>query len=159
MSSKSDNFHDFFTEYVPYGEECVLYFEERDFYRRFPNASRNQNRVPSEPKDAGSSKVTIPSKSGLSSKVTQEEDEQSGADVSQRGPHMSAVKEKADKSEEKAAAAEKPKSGKSSKQDKKPTLSVPTIELAQVKEGGEAIVQDLVKTFNDIITVISADED
>lgn len=161
MALKSDNFHDFFTEYIPFGEEFVLYFEERDFYRRFPNASRNQSRVPSAPKDSGSSKVTIPSKSGLSWKVTEEEDEQSGADVSQKGPHMSAVKDKAGsaKSEQKDSAAEKPKSDKSSKEDKKPVISIPTIELAQVKEGGEAIVQDLVKTFNDIITVISADED
>lgn len=157
MALKSDNFHDFFTEYVPYGEECVLYFEERDFYRRFPNASRNMNRVPSAPADA-SNKVTVPSKSGLSSKVTEEE-EQLGADVSQRGPHMSAVSSGSAKSDEKTAAAGKAKGDKAAKEEKKPALSVPTIELSQVKEGGEAIVQDLVKTFNDIITVVSADDD
>src|SRR5690606_30271673 len=34
----SDNFHDFFTEYAPYGEEVVRYLEERDFKKRFPTA-------------------------------------------------------------------------------------------------------------------------
>lgn len=162
---KSDNFHDFFTEYVPYGEECVLYFEEQDFYRRFPNASKHQDRIQSAPKDAGS-KVTIPSKSGLSSKVAEEED--FGADVSQRGPHMSAVHDSQMKpasaaAGEKVAAVEKAKSDKAAKEqkakdEKNPATIIPTIELSQVKEGGEVIVQDLVKTFNDIVTVISADE-
>lgn len=156
LALKSDNFHDFFTEYVPYGEDSVLYFEERDFYRRFPNALRNQNRVSSVPKDAGSN-VTISSKSGLKSKVTDEE-QQSGADVTQKGPHMSS------KPDVKAGAVEKTKSDSAAKEqapkeDKKPAASLPTIQLAQMKEGGEAVVQDLVKTFNDIITVVTADDD
>lgn len=166
LALKSDNFHDFFTEYVPYGEECVLYFEEQDFYRRFPNASKHQHRIQSTPKDAGRH-VTIPSKSGLFSKVTEEED--AGADVSQKGPHMSAVhdaqvKPASVKAEERAAAVGKAKSDKATKEQKtkdekkKPAAPIPTIELAQVQEGGEAIVHDLVKTFNDIVTVISADE-
>lgn len=32
----NDNFHDFFTEYVPYGEQAVLYFEELDLQKRYP---------------------------------------------------------------------------------------------------------------------------
>ncbi|KAI2622496.1 mitochondrial inner membrane protein Mitofilin [Hypoxylon sp. NC1633] len=32
----SDNFHDFFTEYVPFGEQAVLYFEELDYKKRYP---------------------------------------------------------------------------------------------------------------------------
>ena len=155
LALKSDNFHDFFTEYVPYGEDSVLYFEERDFYRRFPNALRNQNRVSSAPKDAGSN-VTISSKSGLKSKVTDEEEQKSGVDVTQKGPHMSS------KPDEKAGAAEKTKNdsvAQAPKEDKKPAASLPTIQLAQMKEGGEAVVQDLVKTFNDIITVVTADDD
>ena len=155
LALKSDNFHDFFTEYVPYGEDSVLYFEERDFYRRFPNALRNQNRVSSAPKDAGSN-VTISSKSGLKSKVTDEEEQKSGVDVTQKGPHMSS------KPDEKAGAVEKTKTdsvAQAPKEDKKPAASLPTIQLAQMKEGGEAVVQDLVKTFNDIITVVTADDD
>ncbi|PKX92996.1 MICOS complex subunit MIC60 [Aspergillus novofumigatus IBT 16806] len=172
LALKSDNFHDFFTEYVPYGEDCVLYFEERDFYRRFPNTLRNQNRAP---KDEGNT-VTIPSKSGLSWKVAEE---QSGADVSQKGPHMSALdngekaqlKPGAVKPEEKVAAVEKAKAESAAKEQssenkkkvqeepKKPAApAVTPIEFATVSEGDEEVVQELVKTFNDIITVIGADE-
>ncbi|KAK2766696.1 Formation of crista junctions protein 1 [Arachnomyces sp. PD_36] len=87
---RSDNFHDFFTEYVPYGEDAVLYLEERDFYRRFPNATRHSHRRPVAPKEEESPKVTIPSKSGLSWKVSEVEEE-GGSDVSKKGKHMSAV--------------------------------------------------------------------
>ncbi|KAJ5764504.1 Small GTPase superfamily Rab type [Penicillium manginii] len=173
LALKSDNFHDFFTEYVPYGEECVLYFEERDFYRRFPNASRQSNRIQGTPRDEGKS-VTIPSKSGLSWNVTKEE---SGSDVSKSGPHMSSkahdaqVKTEAAKPEEKNAAVIKAKEDKAAKEtkneDKKPvSLDEPrqpavassTIELLQTQAGDDGVVQELVKTFNDIVTVISADE-
>ncbi|KAK1142809.1 MICOS complex subunit mic60 [Aspergillus melleus] len=168
LALKSDNFHDFFTEYVPYGEEAVLYFEERDFYRRFPNTLGTQKRGGS--KDEGP-KITIPSKSGLSSKVAEEEE--SGTDVSQRGPHMSAVrkseeaqvKTEAAKPEEKTAAVETAKSNKAAKEAPKleeprqPAVpAVAPLEFAKVNEGDEAIIQELVKTFNDIITVIGADD-
>lgn len=86
---KSDNFHDFFTEYVPFGEEAVLYFEERSFQKRFPNARINQNRVPASAQRDGN-KVTIPSKSGISWRVS-DEAESGGRDLSQKGRHMSAL--------------------------------------------------------------------
>ncbi|KAJ5659315.1 hypothetical protein N7507_005766 [Penicillium longicatenatum] len=172
LALKSDNFHDFFTEYVPYGEECVLYFEERDFYRRFPNASRHSNRIVAAPREEGKP-VTIPSNSGLSWKVASEE---SGSDVSKSGPHMSskakesatvvkAKDEKASKTETKA----EPKEEKKEEEKKKKSVSldeprqpavatVNTIELLKTQDGDETVVQELVKTFNDIVTVISADE-
>jgi mitofilin len=180
LALKSDNFHDFFTEYVPYGEECVLYFEERDFYRRFPNASRHQNRIPAAPRDEGKS-VTIPSKSGLSWKVSEEA---SGSDVSKSGPHMSSqahegqTKPEAATSQERNAAVFKAKEEKAkstgeketkpapNKEEKpvsldeprQPAVSVSNIELLKAQEGDETVVQELVKTFNDIVSVISADE-
>ncbi|KAL9608041.1 MAG: hypothetical protein Q9167_007097 [Letrouitia subvulpina] len=80
----SDNFHDFFTEYVPFGEEAVLYFEEREFRRRFPSVTKPTNRP-----DPPSNIVTIPSKSGVSWKVLEEE--QGGSDLAKRGRHMSAL--------------------------------------------------------------------
>ncbi|KAI9682061.1 MAG: Formation of crista junctions protein 1 [Caeruleum heppii] len=58
----SDNFHDFFTEYIPFGEDAVLYFEEREFRRRFPRAPP---RATGSLRDTGN-KVTIPSRSGIS---------------------------------------------------------------------------------------------
>ncbi|KAL2864216.1 MICOS complex subunit MIC60 [Aspergillus lucknowensis] len=172
LALKSDNFHDFFTEYIPYGEECVLYFEERDFYRRFPNTLRNKNRLSAGPRDEGS-RVTIPSKSGLHSKEVEESSR--GSDVSQNGRHMSAitpsktdeatVKPATAKPEEKTAAvkqAKKQAAQEPEKEKQEPKLPatnpITTLEFAKVGEGDEPIVQEIVKTFNDIITVISADE-
>jgi mitofilin len=85
---RSDNFHDFFTEYVPFGEECVLYFEERSFRKRFPHA-RHTHRVES-PSRPDSKKVTIPQKAGLSWRV-KDEGELTGSDLTQKGRHMSAL--------------------------------------------------------------------
>ncbi|AEO69942.1 252c0bfc-b697-4825-b496-d2a979279aaa [Thermothielavioides terrestris] len=60
----NDNFHDFFTEYVPYGEQAVLYLEELDFKKRFPNvASRVTGRRPD------GEQVKIPAQSGASWRV------------------------------------------------------------------------------------------
>ncbi|OQE11547.1 hypothetical protein PENVUL_c002G06025 [Penicillium vulpinum] len=179
LALKSDNFHDFFTEYIPYGEECVLYFEERDFYRRFPNALRHQNRLPVAPREEGKS-VTIPSKSGLSWKLAEEEK----ADTeSKKAAQMNAAaqegqtKPAAAKPEDRNAAVMKAKEDTASKHSSKETKSEPeaknvvsldeprqpavsasTIELIKLQDGDDAVVQDLVKTFNDIVTVISADE-
>ncbi|KAL8703170.1 MAG: hypothetical protein Q9201_003646 [Fulgogasparrea decipioides] len=80
----SDNFHDFFTEYVPFGEDAVLYFEEREFRRRFPNMTNPTNR-PTPPANT----VTIPSKSGLSWRVSEED--QKGSNLETKGRHMSAL--------------------------------------------------------------------
>jgi mitofilin len=82
-SLRSDNFHDFFTEYVPFGEEAVLYFEEREFRKRFPSALK-LNR----PRD-NSTTINIPQKSGLTWKVAEEG--QNGSDLATKGRHMSAV--------------------------------------------------------------------
>lgn len=85
---RSDNFHDFFTEYVPLGEASVLYFEERSFRKRFPNARQapSYSATPSPE----SSKVTIPQKAGLSWRVT-DVDQDTGSDLTQKGRHMSAL--------------------------------------------------------------------
>lgn len=160
LSLKSDNFHDFFTEYVPYGEQSVLYFEERDFYRRFPNATRHSNRLPPVHKEEAQ-RVTIPSKSGLSWKVTEESD--SGADLTQKGRHNSAVessKAKASQAAPKAKEEPKPAPKEAPKEEPR-TPAIPnttTLELVKVPQADEPVVQELVRVFNDIITVISADE-
>ena len=93
----SDNFHDFFTEYVPFGEDAVLYFEEREYRRRFPRITNPTSRPVAE-----GHKVTIPGKSGVSWKVSG--DSKQGSDLESKGPHMNAanktspgkVKEKVD---------------------------------------------------------------
>ncbi|KAJ6161405.1 hypothetical protein N7470_004801 [Penicillium chermesinum] len=147
LALKSDNFHDFFTEYIPYGEECVLYFEER---RGKP--------------------VTIPSKSGLSWNVARVED--TGSDASKAGSHTAAkaeeaqTKTEASKPEQRTAAVKKAKEDKANKESStEPTKTVSldeprkpavdaagSIGLLQHEEGDEPVVQELVKTFNDIAT-------
>jgi mitofilin len=184
LALKSDNFHDFFTEYIPYGEECVLYFEERDFYRRFPNASRHQNRLPAAPREEGTA-VTIPSKSGLSWKVAGAENANSKAKTD-ASAHEGQTKSATARPEERMAAIQKAKDDKASKtaskeetkpektkpeetkpeetkpvsleEPRQPAVAASTIELLQMQDGDDSVVQDLVKTFNDIVTVISADE-
>ncbi|KAJ5895207.1 Small GTPase superfamily Rab type, partial [Penicillium taxi] len=154
LALKSDNFHDFFTEFVPYGEEFVLYFEERDFYRRFPNASRQSSRGVGSPRDDGKP-VTIPSNSGLSwnvAKVEETDSSKSAKSEPKAKEDKPAAKSvpKEEKEEKKAASLDEPR---------KPAVpAVSTIELLQVKDADETVVQELVKTFNDIVTVISADE-
>ncbi|RPA83484.1 hypothetical protein BJ508DRAFT_190258, partial [Ascobolus immersus RN42] len=79
----SDNFHDFFTEYIPFGEEAVLYVEEREFKKRFPNAF-NIPRVDRP-------KVSIGRESGVHAAVS-EPDEQRAA-IGERGPHLVGTKQ------------------------------------------------------------------
>lgn len=62
----NDNFHDFFTEFVPYGEQAVLYLEELDFRKRFPNAT---NRVTGRRPEIASGQVNVPAQSGASWRV------------------------------------------------------------------------------------------
>lgn len=64
----NDNFHDFFTEYIPFGEEAVLYFEEREFRKRYPKIAGRQ----SPPRNTGDS-IKIPSQSGVSWKVSEDD--------------------------------------------------------------------------------------
>ncbi|KAM5468261.1 MICOS complex subunit mic60 [Microsporum audouinii] len=183
FSLKSDNFHDFFTEYVPYGEEAVLYLEELDFRRRFPNATRHINTRPAAPRDEGE-KVTIPSKSGVSWKVAEKE---GGSDVSQKGRHMSALDAETSRTADKSKSTPKRPASEDkvvsettgTKKDesnervpvtdtKKPAVSldeprkpaVPTVSsiepLAALQD--DATIQELTKIVNSLITVINADE-
>ena len=59
----NDNFHDFFTEFVPFGEQAVLYFEEAEFRRKFPHV-----KTAVKPRESGES-VRIPAQSGASWRV------------------------------------------------------------------------------------------
>ncbi|KAK9322884.1 mitochondrial inner membrane protein-domain-containing protein [Lipomyces orientalis] len=74
----NDNFHDFYTEYVPFGEQIVMIIEEREFQRRFPNAGR-------KPLEDDSPRVTV-HRGGATWKMVG--DEYKGPST---GPHVSAV--------------------------------------------------------------------
>ncbi|KAK1821913.1 MICOS complex subunit mic60 [Friedmanniomyces endolithicus] len=84
----SDNFHDFFTEYIPYGEDSVAYFEEREYRKRFPTREYG---VRNWPQTRGENKVTIGKSSGLTPRIAEEHKESS--DSSQKGRHVSALED------------------------------------------------------------------
>ena len=86
----SDNFHDFFTEYVPFGEDAVGYFEEREFRKRFPGQAGTPRL---HPQVKGESKITIPSKHGLSWRVAENGEDGKRSDLASKGRHLSAVEE------------------------------------------------------------------
>ncbi|KAF1842295.1 uncharacterized protein K460DRAFT_409709 [Cucurbitaria berberidis CBS 394.84] len=162
-SLESDNFHDFFTEYVPFGEDAVAYFEEREFRKRFPGRA-TPGRL--HPQISGENKVTIPVKSGLSARVAQKE---SSSDLGAKGPHLSAVDSSA---EPKVGSNTPPKGTQEKKQEatqqEKPKTVTPEVKAAPAKpvtqldhlgvpSANEPVVQDVVKIVNDLITVINAD--
>ncbi|RPA97405.1 hypothetical protein L873DRAFT_1829083 [Choiromyces venosus 120613-1] len=178
-SLKSDNFHDFFTEYIPFGEEAVLYFEEREFRRRFPNAL---SRVAPPPID--SPKVVIPKASGATWKVLEPAEDKKVTDVGKHGPHISA-RGTVEQGKARANAIDAPiRSGTDATQpatakviDEKPlpprkdAASVeavekpgkpktPTGQIAPVdmKDVEDPVVQDLAKVVNSIITLVNKSE-
>lgn len=98
----NDNFHDFFTEYVPFGEEAVLYFEEREFRKRYPK------RGGSAPRDTGAL-TKIPSQSGVSWRVAEDRH----ANAKENSPKPKEVLQEP----ETARAVEKVKAVKSAKKE------------------------------------------
>ncbi|KAI0140431.1 mitochondrial inner membrane protein Mitofilin [Xylariaceae sp. FL1272] len=95
----NDNFHDFFTEYVPFGEQAVLYFEEMEFRKRYPRNVEGGPRV----KDTGA-QVKISPQSGASWRVAD-----SGAPAGRQSSAMSDVAaSKKAASEDKSVAEVKP---------------------------------------------------
>jgi mitofilin len=162
----SDNFHDFFTEYIPYGEDAVAYFEEREFRRRFPGRA-GEPRL--HPQISGENKVTIPGRSGLTARPAHE----NKSDLGSKGPHLSAVDANT-KPDQTESSGQQPKvsSGSPSpapakteakaapaKEVVKETAATPISQLdhLSVPSATEPVVQDVVKIVNDIITVINAD--
>ncbi|KAF7537134.1 hypothetical protein G7054_g3960 [Neopestalotiopsis clavispora] len=178
----NDNFHDFFAEYIPFGEQAVLFFEEKDLRRRFPRPVGSGSL---HSKEAGE-QVKIGPKSGASWRV---------ADSGEQAPRMSsamrdvaskqdsaaktdisAKAEKAVKAAAKPVAAtsaveannKAPKEEKTSKSStpafKAPDVDEPSrfppaspIDPLKVKDAEDPVVQNLVKMLNDIITVVNAD--
>ncbi|KAI9674901.1 MAG: Formation of crista junctions protein 1 [Trizodia sp. TS-e1964] len=180
----SDNFHDFFTEYVPFGEETVLYFEEREFRKRLPA-------TPSRPARETGKRVTIPGNSGISWKVSDQSED------TKKGRHNSAIDEKAgsptrgtpsttssageeakkspqpDTANENAKAVEEVNKtadpAKATGEGKIPqaqpaeiakesAFKPPSIDLLNIKGVEEPVIQDLVQAVNEIIVLVNADD-
>ncbi|KAK3075983.1 MICOS complex subunit mic60 [Teratosphaeriaceae sp. CCFEE 6253] len=84
----SDNFHDFFTEYIPYGEDAVAYFEEREYRKRFPTREYSAKNWPTT---RGENKVTIGKSSGLTPRIAEEH--KGSSDLGSKGRHVSAIED------------------------------------------------------------------
>lgn len=116
----NDSFHDFFTEYVPYGEQAVLYLEEMDFRKRFPNIS---NRGTQRARDTGDT-VRIPAQHGTSWRV---------ADAGEPAGRQSSAVDKTAQAKKTAAVkapepkAEAPKSKPTPAQEPKKAAPAPAV--------------------------------
>ncbi|KAI1414058.1 mitochondrial inner membrane protein Mitofilin [Hypoxylon sp. FL1857] len=100
----SDNFHDFFTEYVPYGEQAVLYFEELDYKKRYPGGLNIGGRR-SKDDDA---KVKISPQSGASWRVADAGEPSGRQSSAMRDIAASKSAAAAEKGDSPAVAADKP---------------------------------------------------
>lgn len=78
------------------------------------------------------------------------------ADTKPGDRNAAVLKAKEDKATK--ADSKKDASQAAPKEEKPATPSITTVDLSHIKLGDEEVVQSLVKTFNDIITVISGDE-
>ncbi|POR38029.1 MICOS complex subunit MIC60, partial [Tolypocladium paradoxum] len=175
----NDNFHDFFTEYVPFGEQAVLYLEEMEFRKRFPDRE-------SKPRDA-EQQVRIPAQSGASWRVADRgepaERHSSASPASKKLPSKQSSKpqdepDKASspkppalesqptpvKSAEKAAPVAEKSTKTPSESFKAPEVNEPSrfpplkpIDLMTLPDAKEPVVRDLVHMLNDLILVINAD--
>jgi mitofilin len=156
---KSDNFHDFFTEYIPGGEDAVSYFEEREFRKRFPPRPVESKNWPQL---RGENKVTVGKNSGLSAKPSDESDlgskgRHNGAQADTKPQPVAAAKEKAKEVKETVKdAASSAKKAVTKEAPAAPKPAVSTVDHLNVAEATEPVVQDLVKMVNNIIAAVNA---
>ncbi|CAI4218480.1 unnamed protein product [Parascedosporium putredinis] len=146
----NDKFHDIFTEYVPFGEQAVLYLEELDFRRKFPDSS---DRVSSpRPNDK---LISVAPLSGASWRVAD-----GGEPAGRRSSALDKVK---------AGAATAKKEASKAKETAEPVVAAPATPVVKAVEpkktepepivdAKEPVIQDLVHMLNDLITVINADK-
>lgn len=108
----NDNFHDFFTEYIPFGEDAVAYFEEREYRKRFPSHRDSAVGGKLYPQRTGEQKVTIGKRSGLTARVAAKEgegDAKAGSDLGAKGRHSSAKEDNKPNAPEQGPGAPKEK--------------------------------------------------
>lgn len=170
----NDSFHDIFTEYVPYGEQAVLYLEEAEFRKRFPNIS---NRGTGARRDTGEA-VRIPAQSGMSWRVADSGEpagrQSSAVDKTVAAKKEAKAKEPQPKAQPKAEAPRPQEPKKAAPVVAAPVAAVPDFKPPEVNEPSrfpptaplepiyfpnvnEPVVQDLAYMLNDIIAVINAD--
>ena len=115
---------------MPFGEDAVLYFEEREFRKRFPNITNPSSR-PSA--DTGDNKITIPSNSGVSWRIAGEEHQ--GTDLQSKGRHMSALdaNKSGDQAQQQPATATGAEQNKAVEKAKKDASPSPKSEPGEAK--------------------------
>lgn len=178
----NDNFHDFFTEYVPFGEQTVLYLEELEFRKKFPHAIARE----SKPRVA-EQQVRIPAQSGASWRVADSAEpsgrHSSASPASKKQPSKPSSKPQDEpdktsspkppaleseptptKAAEKVAPVANESTKTSSESFKAPEVNEPSkfpplkpIDLMALPDAKEPVVRDLVHMLNDLILVINAD--
>lgn len=173
----NDKFHDLFTEYVPFGEQAVLYLEEMEFKKRFPHShgsksrQTEQIRIPAQSgaswrvADSGEPASPPSSASPVSRKAAPKPVEEPVPQVSASTPAKSADKSEPTKDKEVAKPDEKPETvAKPNSSFKAPEVNEPSklpplapIDLLQLADARDPVVQDLVHMLNDLILVINAD--
>lgn len=169
----NDKFHDFFTEYIPFGEQAVLYIEEMEFKKRFPNAL-SRTAKPREHDE----QVRIPAQSGASWRVAdsgetrgrqssstsapKRSSSKSDAEVPSAAAPASKAPEKVASETPKKASVQKPKA--SAESFKAPDVNEPSkrpplkpIDLFELPDAKEPVVQELVHMLNGLVLVINAD--
>lgn len=170
----NDSFHDFFTEYIPYGEQAVLYLEEAEFRKRFPNIS---NRGTGARRDTGEA-VRIPAQSGMSWRVADSGEpagrHSSAVDKTVAAKKETKAKEPQPKAQPKVVTPKPEEPKKAAPVAAAPVAAVPDFKPPEVNEPSrfpptaplqpiyfpnvnEPVVQDLAYMLNDIIAVINAD--
>lgn len=170
----NDNFHDIFTEYVPYGEQAVLYLEEAEFRKRFPNIS---NRGTGARRDTGEA-VRIPAQSGMSWRVADSGEpagrQSSAVDKTIAAKKETKAKEPQPKAQPKVVTPKPEEPKKAAPVVAAPVAAVPDFKPPEVNEPSrfpptaplepiffpnvnEPVVQDLAYMLNDLIAVINAD--
>ncbi|KAK2594808.1 MICOS complex subunit mic60 [Conoideocrella luteorostrata] len=177
----NDNFHDFFTEYVPFGEQAVLYLEELEFKKKYPTPISQGSRTRDDSKQ-----IKIPAQSGASWRVadsTEPSSRHSSAspsakksasqqaekkDVTEKAPAdpTTAAAKSAEKATPKVVSEQPPvgSAESSSKEFKAPDVNEPSrfpplepIDLMKLPDARDPIVRDLVHMLNDLILVVNAD--
>lgn len=165
----SDDFHDYFTEYVPGGEEAVLFFEEREFKRRFPDGMGAATKM--YPQVSGENKVTISGRSGASARVS--DPKSSGAAAGgEKSDNVQKAKDAApspaakgqpkaaeEKKKEPAPSTEKKPAPAPKQTEAKSSSSAPIaqIDILSLENAADPAVKKVTTILNDIISVVNAD--
>lgn len=164
FSLQNDNFHDFFTEYVPYGEDMVAYFEEREFKKRFPVKDYEAK---SWPQMRGENKVTIGRQSGVGPKVAETADAGKAQPAkAQQSPGSASPREKTqavesakqgkDASKSTGPAAPRKDTESSARKSASGSGSSSAVDHLGVAQASEPVVQNLVSMVNGVISAINA---